>query len=43
MGGGVHTLHYQVEVVDPGRSGLRLHGIPGDFARLRRLAVRRYT
>lgn len=43
MGGGVHTLHYQVEVVDAGRRGIRLHGIPGDFARLRRLAVRRYA
>ena len=41
--GGVHTLHYQVEVVEPGRRGMRLHGIPGDFARLRRLAVRRYA
>ena len=43
MGGGVHTLHYQVEVVELGRRGIRLHGIPGDFARLRRLAVRRYA
>ena len=43
LGGGNHTLHYQVEVVEDGNPGLRLHGIPGDFARLRRLCVRRYA
>ena len=36
-GVGVDTPHYEVEVVDPTERGLRLHGIPGDFSRLRRI------
>lgn len=42
LGGGANTLHYQVEVLDVNRRGSRLHGIPGDFSRLRQLSLRRY-
>lgn len=35
-GVGVDTVHYAVEVVNLNHRGLRFHGIPGDFSRLRR-------
>jgi len=41
LGGGARTLHYDVEVLDLTQRGLRLHGIPGDFTRLRRITPRR--
>lgn len=41
IGGGVRTVHYEVEVVDLTQKGLRLHGVPGDFSRLRRIRPRR--
>lgn len=40
-GVGVDTQNYEVEVVDLTERGLRLHGIPGDFSRLRRILPRR--
>lgn len=40
-GVGRDTVHYAVEVVDLTRRGVRLHGIPGDFSRLRRILPRR--
>lgn len=40
-GEGVATPHYEVEVLDLSQRGLRLHGIPGDFSRLRRVFPRR--
>ena len=40
-GVGISTASYEVEVVDLTRRGLRLHGIPGDFSRLRRILPRR--
>jgi len=41
LGGGANTLHYDVEVLDLSQKGLRLHGVPGDFTRLRRITPRR--
>lgn len=40
LGGGAHTLHYDVEVRDMSVKGMRLLGIPGDFRRLRHITPR---